>query len=531
MLSHRLVMQKSASMGARVDFSLNSSSQAERRRCQPMVSWSQGPVFSRENSRQGLYLPLPSRVPEGSDGEDNGEENGVQSSQSAGWDVPSSCEDCRLRVKLMLENPASGRAAAFVQYTMFIVIMAAVTCAICETIPEMEHEYIFHILEPVFTAVFTLEISTRWWVADSNWDFFASPFSIIDMLATLPGYVDIVLPLILDADNEMAQAEKHKRIISMNSLRAIRLADLMRIVRLLRVLRVANTMRQWEMINVVLKSIYGSLQGILVLISFTTVGTILSSTVAYVFEMGDDTKFTSIPASMWWAASTITAVGYGDLVPRTVAGKLTAVTTMFLGTIIMAVCIAVITNSFTIQYQRELYLARMRRLQQRAEEHGHTNLSPLTPQRARFYSKEPSSLASSSSRRRLTRPITGEVVRAPPSDRFVGGEFEEDDDEDPAENDDIASFVKELEEMTEALLLTFEAYLDQGEAKEATPHTSRSRQSGLGRVALDMLRKNSHVWFDQARSFSQELATWATDDRDRCDRPPSISQGEGSLTA
>eukprot|EP00439_Symbiodinium_sp_Y106_P028980 s3760_g3.t1 len=188
---------------------------AERRRCQPMVSWSQGPVFSRENSRQGLYLPLPSRVPEGSDGEDNGEdcwvwlgfgvglsiwlvadadlapeENGVQSSQSAGWDVPSSCEDCRLRVKLMLENPASGRAAAFVQYTMFIVIMAAVTCAICETIPEMEHEYIFHILdpgEPVFTAVFTLEISTRWWVADSNWDFFASPFSIIDMLATLPG--------------------------------------------------------------------------------------------------------------------------------------------------------------------------------------------------------------------------------------------------------------------------------------------------------------------------------------------------------
>eukprot|EP00439_Symbiodinium_sp_Y106_P055181 s271_g7.t1 len=242
-------------------------------------------------------------------------------------------------------------------------------------------------------------------------------------------------------------------------------------------------------------------------------------------------------------------------VPRTVAGKLTAVTTMFLGTIIMAVCIAVITNSFTIQYQRELYLARMRRLQQRAEEHGHTNLSPLTPQRARFYSKdtgcfrgrgaleyihEPSSLASSSSRRRLTRPITGEVVRAPPSDRFVGGEFEEDDDEDPAENDDIASFVKELEEMTEALLLTFEAlwrdgyaYLDQGEAKEATPHTSRSRQSGLGRVALDMLRKNSHVWPGTfgARSFSQELATWATDDRDRCDRPPSISQGEGSLTA
>ncbi|CAK9031952.1 unnamed protein product, partial [Durusdinium trenchii] len=265
----------------------------------------------REEPNRGLYLPLPTRV----EIADQAEEMPLEAEDSQP-SMPVSIEDCRARVKVMLENPASGRGAAFIQYTMFIVIMAAVTCAICETIPDMEHELIFHLMEPVFTAVFTCEISMRWWISDSNWDFFSSPFSIIDLLATLPGYIDIVLPLLLsNADSKMAQAEKHKRIISMNSLRAIRLADLMRIVRLLRVLRVANTMRQWEMINVVLRSIYGSLQGILVLISFTTVGTILSSTVAYIFEMGDETKFTSIPASMWWAASTITAVGYGDLVP------------------------------------------------------------------------------------------------------------------------------------------------------------------------------------------------------------------------
>jgi len=358
-----------------------------------------------------------------------------------------------------------------------------------------------------------LEISTRWWIADSNWDFFSSPFSIIDLLATLPGYIDILLPLLLPAaDSKMAQAEKHKRIISMNSLRAIRLADLMRIVRLLRVLRVANTMRQWEMINVVLRSIYGSLQGILVLISFTTVGTILSSTVAYIFEMGDDTKFTSIPASMWWAASTITAVGYGDLVPTTVGGKLTAVTTMFLGTIIMAVCIAVITNSFTIQYQRELYLARMRRLQQRAEESGQSSSTPMTPQRARLYNRK-----GDASRREPSKESSCSkqvAIAGPEITDFGGAGF----DLEVEQTDDIATYVTELEEMTEALMLTFEAYLDQGESRGTN---GRVKQSGLGRVALEMLRKNSACWFDQARNLSHELATWAAEDKSPLQRSTS----------
>jgi len=463
-----------------------------------------------EGPDKGIYLPLPTRVSvaDGPLEEDEIEIDGVQHEDS-GQDCPASMEELRARVKQMIENPASGRAAAFFQYIMFIVIMAAVTCAICETIPEIEHEMIFHLMEPVFTAVFTIEISLRWWVARSNWDFFGSPFSIIDLLATLPGYIDIVLPLVLNADSsKMAQAEKHKRIISMNSLRAIRLADLMRIVRLLRVLRVANTMRQWEMINVVLRSIYGSLQGILVLISFTSVGTILASTVAYIFEMGDDTKFTSIPASMWWAASTITAVGYGDLVPVTMGGKLTAVTTMFLGTIIMAVCIAVITNSFTIQYQRELYLARMRRLQQRAEESGVSSLSPLTPQRARLYNQNRS--RDGTSRDASKRHA---VVAGPELDGFGGAGYElEMADGEVTATDDIATFVSELEEMTEALLLTFEAYIDQGESRSAA-NFARARQAGLGRVALEMLRKNSHSWFDQARNFSQELASFAADDR------------------
>lgn len=461
-----------------------------------------------EEPHRGLYLPLPTRV----EIADQPEEV-VPFQEDDEPSCPVSLEDCRARVKVMLENPASGRVAAFIQYAMFIVIMAAVTCAICETIPDLEQEMIFNLMEPVFTAVFTLEISMRWWISDSNWEFFTSPFSIIDLLATLPGYIDILLPLLLPAaDSKVAQAEKHKRIISMNSLRAIRLADLMRIVRLLRVLRVANTMRQWEMINVVLRSIYGSLQGILVLITFTTVGTILSSTVAYIFEMGDETKFTSIPASMWWAASTITAVGYGDLVPTTVGGKLTAVTTMFLGTIIMAVCIAVITNSCTIQYQRELYLARMRRLQQRAEESGQPAQTPMTPQRARLYNKK-----GDVSRREPSKEPTI-AIAGPELTDFGGAGF---DLEVEQQNDDIATYVTELEEMTEALMLTFEAYLDQGESR-GSPN-GKVKQSGLGRVAFEMLRKNSACWFDQARNLSHELATWAAEDHSPAQR--SNSQG------
>lgn len=467
----------------------------------------------------GPYLPLPTK----DDYEIETDKLVVDLAADA--DERDRLAEWRSMIKLMLEDPTSSQSAAFVQYGMFIVIMAAVSCAMCETVPEIEHYAFFMVVEPVFTALFTIEISLRWWTADSSWSFVSSTFNLIDCLSTFPGYIDIALLVMQGTSRSKAE---HTRLDSMHSFRAFRLAELVRIVRLLRVLRVANTLRQSEMIVVVLKSIYGSLQGIWVLLAFAMVGTIISSTAMYCIEMDQGNGFDSIPASMWWGASTITAVGYGDLLPSTTAGKCVAVSTMLLGTVIMAVCIAVVTNSFTIEYQRELYLARMRRFRREAEESG---LSPSSPysskapgihrslsksslmQRRRNSGKQESSALGSYEQESMPGPgafggagFTRADRRGSSSSACPVPSYSDYPDGAP-EEEEVEKFMNQLEQMTEALLLSFQASLDEQEPDGSDARWRKKKQRSGGRTTLQILRKSSSLWFEHARLFSEELAS------------------------
>ena len=58
--------------------------------------------------------------------------------------------------------------------------------------------------------------------------------------------------------------------------------------------------------------------------------------VIYLVE-GEENGFTSIPSSVYWAIVTVTTVGYGDMVPKTVAGQVIASFAMILGYAIIAV--------------------------------------------------------------------------------------------------------------------------------------------------------------------------------------------------
>ena len=94
-------------------------------------------------------------------------------------------------------------------------------------------------------------------------------------------------------------------------------------------------------------------------------GVIVVATAAVVVGAGvlirllDSSEYPSIGVGMWWALQTVTTVGYGDVTPTHVAGRLVAVAVMLEGTAFIAIVTAVITSSFVARATRESEAARL----------------------------------------------------------------------------------------------------------------------------------------------------------------------------
>jgi len=86
----------------------------------------------------------------------------------------------------------------------------------------------------------------------------------------------------------------------------------------------------------------------------------VSATLIYAVESDlEGGDFGSIPVAMWWALTTITTVGYGDMVPQTVLGKLMGCWTMVGGTLIVSISVAIVTSSFEEQYRHRSEAAKL----------------------------------------------------------------------------------------------------------------------------------------------------------------------------
>lgn len=128
----------------------------------------------------------------------------------------------------------------------------------------------------------------------------------------------------------------------------------LRVVRLLRIFRVAKVGRYYSSLNLI-KHVFRSKKEELVL-SSALMGLLLvvSSSVLYYCENAvQPDAFSSIPATMWWAVATLTTVGYGDMYPVTLMGKLCASIIAILGIGMFALPTGILGAGFVDEIQKK----------------------------------------------------------------------------------------------------------------------------------------------------------------------------------
>ena len=219
------------------------------------------------------------------------------------------------------DTPA-GKAFDVSLLILILLSVAAVLADSVEGIAE-RHRGLLTNAEWTFTALFTLEYLARLACTDRPLRYARSFFGIVDLMAVLPTYIAAFYP------------------------EAYVLVDV-RILRLLRVFRIFKLSAFLTEYRLLGKAMKNSMRKIMVFLSVVVMIVLIVGTLMYVIE-GPENGFTSIPKSVYWAISTISTVGYGDLVPVTELGRTLASIMMLIGWGILAVPTGIVTAEMTAQ--------------------------------------------------------------------------------------------------------------------------------------------------------------------------------------
>ncbi|XP_061788814.1 delayed-rectifier potassium channel regulatory subunit KCNS1 [Nerophis lumbriciformis] len=255
------------------------------------------------------------------------------------------CGNVRRCLWLTLENPGYSVPSKLFSLLSISVVLTSITIMCINSIPEYQtfdsegklmDDPTMHALELLCTCWFTMEVVMRLLLAPNRKRFFQHPLNIIDLSSIFPVYVTLVCDIALGAQSELGDLG--------------RVIQVLRLMRIFRVLKLARHSTGLRSLGATLRHSYREV-GILLL--YLAVGVSVFSGMAYTAEYEEDVGLDTIPSCWWWGTVTMTTVGYGDVVPVTVAGKLAASGCILGGTLVVALPITIIFNKFSHFYGRQ----------------------------------------------------------------------------------------------------------------------------------------------------------------------------------
>lgn len=216
----------------------------------------------------------------------------------------------RIHRVIFKSDTAAGRAFDLVLVWAILISIAAVLLESVASLRAVAGRA-FDVVEWAFAILFAVEYAMRLASLRRPFAYVRSFFGIIDVLSFLPTFLSLFFP----------------------GAQAFTVVRVFRILRLFRILKLVRYIREARILMTALR---GGLPKIIVFLTAVLGIVICMGALMYLVE-GEKNGFTSMPKAIYWAISTLSTVGYGDMVPKTSAGQAIAAVVMLLGYAILAV--------------------------------------------------------------------------------------------------------------------------------------------------------------------------------------------------
>ncbi|GIV46331.1 MAG: ion transporter [Ignavibacterium sp.] len=225
-----------------------------------------------------------------------------------------------LDIKKIIQGKDKKFSRYFEWFIQSLIVISLIDFTI-ETLPNLSYSitYWLGLIEYFTVIIFSIEYVLRVYSSENKFKYIFSFYGIIDLFAILPFYLSQTI-----------------------DLRAIRIFRLLRIFRAFKLVRYSQAIRRFKVAFLMIK------EELIIFITVTIFMIFFSSVAIYYFESeAQPDKFGSVLDCMWWSIVTLTTVGYGDVYPVTIGGKMFTFVILIIGLGVIAVPTGLISSALT----------------------------------------------------------------------------------------------------------------------------------------------------------------------------------------